>query len=120
VPASTAAGVFLFLDFLWPDPPCDRPILLTDSDSAYSDFHDNKGTAERLARQRVQGKANSLAAAEADNYPCPSACPNPQGSTASADITAVHPRFGPPRFGDDNKWWARADFNWFATVVCTE
>ena len=36
MPASTVAGVFLFLDFLWPDPPCDRPILLTDSDSAYS------------------------------------------------------------------------------------
>ena len=107
------------LGWLFPPPPCGRPILLDGSGSAYSDFHDDRATAIREARDRVQGKADSAAAAAVDAFQCASGCPSKTGTSATADITNVVPSYGPPGGpGTEEKWWARADFNWFANVVC--
>jgi hypothetical protein len=104
--------------FRSPPPPCDRPVLLQGSGTAYSDFHDDKKSAEDLARSRVQGAANDAAAAAVTAYQCSSTCPTKRGSTASADITNVRPGFGPPPGAEESRWFASASFNWFATVVC--
>jgi hypothetical protein len=98
---------------------CDNTILLDGDGTSYSDFHKNKGVAEKEVLARARIEAELLSAKKVTMYQCPNACPEKFSSKTTVDIRNIRPQFGSPPGEETSKWSASSSFVWYANLSCS-